>query len=379
MKKALIVANLAGFVSFLLNDIETLQSMGYSIVYAANANKLEWSDTKKKIESLGVKFVQIDFDTKNPFNKENIRAYKQISKLLKKEKFDLIHCHTPIAGLLTRVAAQRYRKKGLKVIYTTHGFAFNSKSSKKSWLIYNTIETIGSYFCDAMITINREDYQNAKKMRCKKVFYINGVGVDTAKYENVKINRSEYRQSIGVEDNQIMILSVGELSDRKNHIVIIDAIAELEDKEKYVFVVCGNGINGGTGDLLQSRAREKGVDLRLLGFRSDIPEITHCSDIGAIPSKREGLGLAGIQSLAAGVPLVGTKVQGIKDYIFEGKTGYGCNSENASEFAQAIKTLSEMSVEEREKISVNCIEVARNFDVSVSKEQMTCIYTLELN
>jgi glycosyltransferase involved in cell wall biosynthesis len=155
-------------------------------------------------------------------------------------------------------------------------------------------------FCDAIVTINKEDFLNAQKMFCKNVYRINGVGVDTAKYSNVTIDRSHYRKNIGVEDNQIMVLSVGELSARKNHVVIIDALADLANKEKYVYVICGNGINGGTGDLLKQRAEDRNVNLRLLGFRFDIPQMIHCSDIGAIPSVREGLGLAGIQSLAGG-------------------------------------------------------------------------------
>ena len=128
MKKALIVANLAGFASFLINDIKLLQGMGYKVFYAANAKKLEWTKTKNTLKSLGVEIFQVDFDTKNPFNKQNLTAYVQISDLIKKNKFDLIHCHTPIAGLITRLAARKYRRKGMKVFYTTHGFAFTYKS-----------------------------------------------------------------------------------------------------------------------------------------------------------------------------------------------------------------------------------------------------------
>ena len=126
MKKALIIANLAGFASFLLHDINTLQNMGYEIFYAANANKLKWKDTKRKLEEKNVKFIQVDFDSKNPFSFQNIKSFRQISKLLKEEKFDLIHCHTPIPGMTVRLAARRNRRKGTKVIYTTHGFAFTS-------------------------------------------------------------------------------------------------------------------------------------------------------------------------------------------------------------------------------------------------------------
>lgn len=371
-KKALIVANLAGFASFLIHDMEILIEKGYVITFAANAYKLEWADTKEKLDRLGVKFVQVDFDSTNPMAKTNFKAYKELKGLLKQERFQLIHCHTPIAGIFTRLAAQPYRSKGTKVIYTTHGFAFTENSSKKSWAVFYTVEKFCSLFCDAIITINMEDYSNSRKMFCKKVFHINGVGVDTSKYANVKVNRQEYRESLGVPSDKIMILAVGELSTRKNHQIIIKALSKLPDKKGYVFVICGNGINGGTGKMLQDLAKQEDVDLRLLGFRMDIPEITSVSDIGVIPSVREGLGLAGVQSLAAGIPVVGSNVQGIKDYIVDGKDGYLCNPFDVDAFAEKIRMLSDIN--SRKGMEVFCCEMASKFDNKVSFQQMQDIY-----
>lgn len=375
MKYALIVANLAGFVSFLLNDIKLLKEKGYNVVFAANTKILQWEDTKKALEQLSVPVVHIDFDSKNPFSRKNFKAFIQIKTLLKKEKYDLIHCHTPIAGLITRLAAYKYRKKGAVVIYTTHGFAFTSYSSAKEWFLYYSLENFSSRFCDAIITINKEDYGYAKKMNCKQVFYINGVGVDISKYCKINIDREKYRESIGVKQNKIMVLSVGELSERKNHQIIIKALAKIEDRDKYVYVICGNGINGGTGDMLRQLAIENKVNLILLGFRHDIPEITKCSDIGAIPSVREGLGLSGIQFLAAGIPVIGTNVQGIRDYIIDGKTGFLCKAFDENMFANAIRNLSNLNAEDKEKFRQNCMQMAQKFDIKVSYSQMKQIYS----
>lgn len=371
-KNALIVANLAGFASFLIHDIEILIGKGYTVTFAANAYKLEWADTKEKLDRLGVKFIQLNFDSTNPMAKTNFKAYKELKELLKQESFQLIHCHTPIAGIFTRLAARSYRRKGTKVIYTTHGFAFTENSSKKSWIVFYTVEKFCSLFCDAIITINKEDYSNAKRMFCKKVFYINGVGVDTSKYANVVVNCREYRKLIGVPADKIMILAVGELSTRKNHQIIIKALSKLPNKNDYVFVICGNGIDGGTGKMLHDLAKQEDVDLRMLGFRMDIPEITAISDIGVIPSIREGLGLAGVQSLAAGVPVIGSSVQGIKDYIVDGKDGYLCAPFDDTAFAEKIELLSD--VRKRNEMKPFCREMAAKFDNSVSFEQMQKIY-----
>lgn len=371
MKNALIVANLAGFASFLLHDIDTLESLGYRVYVAANGKNHSWEDTKKALEERKTRFIQIDFDSQTPLSKSNLQAYGQIKELLKTKKFDLIHCHTPIAGFLCRLASRKYRKKGTKVIYTSHGFAFTN-SDKNG--VYYILEKIASMFCDAIITINREDYASAKKLFCRNVFYIHGVGVPYEKFHDVEIDVPSYRRSLGVDEKKVMILSVGELSQRKNHRIIIEALSLLEDKEDYVYVICGNGIMGGTGEALQRLAEEKKVDLRLLGFRNDIPEITKCSDIGALPSLREGLGLAGIQSLAAGVPVVGSNVQGIRDYIMNEKTGFLCAADDGPGFSRAITRLAGQSASQRERMKEECCKKAREFATEISVEEMRHIY-----
>lgn len=372
-RKALVVANLAGFASFLFNDFDILQKQGFEIVFAANANMLQWDDTKKELERRNIPFYQVDFDSKNPVTKQNLIAYRQIKKLIEDNDFELIHCHTPIAGFVTRLAAIKARRKGTKVIYTTHGFAFTSYSSDKSRFVYYNFEKIMSLFCDAIVTINHEDFENAKTMLCKKVYHINGVGVDTEKYHNVSVYRNEYREKLGIPNDKIMVLSVGELSERKNHQIIIRALSKLENKDDYVYVICGSGIGKeGTGEYLEQLAEELEVDLRLLGFRHDIAEITKCSDIGAIPSVREGLGFAGIQSLCAQVPLVAASVQGIKDYVIDGVNGYLCIPDNADEYAEAISKLSDEK--HRNELSKNCYETAKKFDRSVSYKQMKKVY-----
>ena len=374
MKKALIVANLAGFASFLLSDMDILLEHGYEIVFAANGSCLAWEDTQKELEKRNVRFVHVEFHSQNPLAKQNIKAYKEMNRLLKQGCFDLIHCHTPIAGLISRLAAISYRRKGTRVLYTTHGLAFTENSSWKAKLAYRVLEDIGSRLCDGIITINMSDYAHVQKMHCAKVFYIHGLGVDTTHYRDVCVSRDTYRASIGVQPQDVMILSVGELSTRKNHQVIIDAISRLKDKQKYVYIICGNGINGGTGQMLIHMAEEKGVRLNLLGFRWDIPELTKCSDIGAIPSIREGLGLAGVQSLAAGVPLVGSKVQGIRDYIEDGKTGFLCDPFDSEAFAASIKKIEDLTVEELNDMKQQCISKSQNFDIEISKKERYAIY-----
>lgn len=170
MKKALIVANLSGFAYFLLSDIDILQEFGYEVTYAANGDKHDWEETKVELEKRNVKFCQVDFDTKNPLTKNNYTAYKQIGKLLKNEKFELVHCHTPIAGLITRLAVMKYRKKGTKVIYTTHGFTFTENSSRKSWILYYLMEDFVRIYVMLLLQLIRKIIIMQKKCIVKKPF-----------------------------------------------------------------------------------------------------------------------------------------------------------------------------------------------------------------
>lgn len=373
MKKVLITTALAGFIrSFLKNDIEILKKMGYEVHCAANKNHEGANDIDRFFMENNIIFHQIDFSSNKPISKQTIIAYKQLKEVKMKYNFDIVHCHTPISGAITRVLFNNFRKKGTKVIYTTHGFYFHNGSSKKTWLIYKNIEDIMSRMSDMIITINREDFENAKRMHCNIVKHINGVGVDTTRFINCKIERNKYRESIGINKENLMILAIGELSIRKNHQVIIKALGKLNIKNA-VFVICGNAMTEeATTEELKKLADENNVKLLLLGLRSDIPEIIKCADIGVISSTREGLGLAGIEMLASGTPLVASNVHGIMDYMEDGKTGYVCNPYDSNEFATAISKLA--AKQKREKMKHKCINSAKRFDKSISYKQMTEIY-----
>lgn len=375
MKKALIVTSTAGFAKgFLLHDLQLLQEQGYEVHCAANAKNVATFDPNVLFPSVGVYFHQIDFSPRSPLCKDNLQAAKQIHALLRTEHFAFIHCHTPVVGAIVRIVAAPYRLAGkTKIVYTTHGLSFHKSGSLKNKIVFGGIEWFCGKLCDAVITINKEDFRVMNRMKGKNVFYINGVGVDTEKFRNCSIDRTEYRAQIGVSDDDILVLAVGELSSRKNHRVIIKALAEIKDK-KYVFVHCGKVMEGkGTYDQLCDLSKQLGVRTIFLGFRQDVPEITNCADIAVLPSLREGLGLAGIEALAAGVPVIGSAVQGIKDYVIDGKTGYLCNAMDHIGFANKIIELSD--VDKRKNMKPMCIQKAEEFSIRVSYKQMREIYS----
>jgi glycosyltransferase involved in cell wall biosynthesis len=286
-----------------------------------------------------------------------------------------MHCHTPIAGAISRWVCRKQHKKGLlKVIYTTHGFTFHKMASKKTWLLYYPIESLMSRYSDAIITINNEDFENAKKMHCKQVFKINGVGVNLSKFLNVQIDRDAYRAQLGVKPGEIMVLCIGELSHNKNHIKIIEALGMLKIPNA-VFVHCGAKLEeNNTENLLIDAAKRLNIKTIFLGRRSDIPKICKCADIGALPSKKEGLCISGVEMLASGLPLIAGNVKGLNDYVTDEVNGYLAHPNSSSEFASGISKLLDANL--RENMKKACNKSVLKFDAKVAFKQMEDVYNI---
>ena len=375
-KKILIVVNLVGFLTFLWDDIELLQKK-YEIIVAGNGKKINGTDAPEVeiLKKKNIKFYQVDFNSKKTISINNLKSYIQLKRIIKKNNFLLIHCHTPISGVITRLASIKARKKGTKVIYTTHGFAFTDNSSKKTWLLYYPIEKICSLFCDAIITINNEEYKNASKMYCKRVYLIHGVGLDINKFKNVKVEKNEYRNKIGISKDTYMILSVGELTPRKNHQIIIKAIGRIPDKNKITYVICGTEVvSSKIKDNLKELAHMNNVNLILLGHRTDIYKIYKCADLAVLPSVREGLGMAGLESIASGLPIVASDVQGIREYVIDGKNGFLSSPYDIDKFKENIIKVMNMSINDIREMTAISAEIVKRFSKEVSCEEMKKIY-----
>lgn len=378
MKKVLIVASVISFIEwFNKENVDFLsKELGCEVHIACNTDYMEDTDIDRtvayieRIKSEGVIVHNIPFD-RSPFGRSNLTAYKMLKKLINENRFDLIHCHTPAASVYTRLAARKTRRNGTVVMYTCHGFHFHNASSKKYWILYYPVESFLSRFCDYIVTINKEDFQRAQTFHSKNVRYIPGVGVNLSEIQNTRIDKKEYKTSIGLPENAVMILSLGELIERKNHEVIIKALSRLERTDVYYVI-------GGKGPLkehLTAAAGSLGVGERVLflGFRNDVPKLCNAADIGAFPSKTEGLGLAGIELMAAGIPLVSSNVHGIVDYVKDGVTGFACPPDDADAFAGAINKLLEHP-ELREKMKEACIEAVKPYDIGNAVCAMQKIY-----
>jgi len=378
LKKVLIAASVVSFIEwFNKENIEFLsETLNCEVHVACNFEYMHDTDVERtqqyiaKLEKQGIILHHVAF-AREPVKKENITAYKELKRIMDREEFDLIHCHTPSVAMLTRLAARRARKKGSVVMYTCHGFHFHNASPKKNWIIYYPVERFLSRFCDYIVTINKEDFARAGTFRCKNVRYIPGVGVDIKKITTIAIDKAAKKESIGVSGDKTLIISAGELIERKNHEVIIKALAKINNPDIY-YAIAGKGP---LKEHLTGLAKELGLDNRVifLGFRTDVFELYHAADISAFPSRIEGLGLAGVEAMAAGVPLVSSNVHGILDYVVDGKTGYAVAPNDVDGFAEAIKKLTDDS-ELRKSMREACLAAAEPFELSNALHVMWDIY-----
>ena len=355
--RILYVTTIGGTMNFFKEFIKELVISGHEVDIACNDSV---SKVSEFFGELGCKVYSIA-TSRSPLNKDNIIAIKQIRELVQNKKYNIVHCHTPIAAMCTRLACRKVRKQGTRVFYTAHGFHFYKGAPLKNWLMYYPMEKICSYWTDVLITINTEDYALAKKkMKAKKVEYVPGVGIDLQKFNEVLVDKEAKRQEFGIPKDAILLLSVGELNENKNHQIIIRAMAELMNL-KYHYIIAGKG---GKLEELKKLAEELDLsnNIHLLGFRNDINELCKIADIFCFPSYREGLGLAAIEAMACGLPLVTSNVHGINDYSEDNVTGYKCSPNDVESFSRNIKRLAESSML-RMKIKENNCRLAHKYDV----------------
>lgn len=304
---------------------------GHSVNIACNVTK----PIDPELIQHGCRVHDLSF-CRSPFSKDNWHGYKQLKEILLKNEYDVIHTHTPIASVLVRIACRR--NKEIRVIYTAHGFHFYRGAPLWNWLFFYPVEKWLSRYTDVLITINEEDYNRAKKsFRAKKVQYVPGVGLDTKRLRYTIVDKVAKREELGVPVDSFVLLSVGELNDNKNHETIINALSKLNNRNLY-YIICGQGP---LEDYLADLAKRLGVEeqVRLLGYRTDVAEIYKVSDVFVFPSKREGLGMAALEAMASGLPIITSNVHGIADYSIDGKTGFSYKPCDADGFARGIYTL----------------------------------------
>lgn len=314
--------------SFFTSFVRMLIKEGHSIDFATNEGCGE-TPVPQYYKDWGCKVYDLSC-SRSPIKYGNIKAIKELKKIIKNNSYDIIHCHTPIAAAITRIACKRYRKKSLKVVYTAHGFHFYNGAPLKNWILYYPVEWLCSFWTDVLITINKEDYIRANhKLHAKKIVYVPGVGIDIEKFALKGNGNLKIRNELNIPQDRKLLLSVGELNINKNHIAVIKAIKGIENIT-YVIV--------GKGDLeneIKKLAVELGVDIRLTGFRSDVVDFYDAADIYILPSIREGLNVSLMEAMASSLPCLCGRIRGNVDLVDE-DGGYLFEPNNSDSIREAV-------------------------------------------
>lgn len=377
-KKALMYASVASMIQlFNMDNIRLLQELGYEVDVACNMkhgstiSDEKVSLMKSELETMGVHVYHIPVPRSVTNIKDICKSFWITRKLMNEQRYSLIHCHSPIGGAICRLANRLSKWYGqVRMIYTAHGFHFYKGAPKINWLLFYPIERICSCYSDVLITINQEDYALAKrKMKSKLCVYVPGVGVDLQKFKKVSLTEKSKFRILGVSDKDTVLVSVGELSTRKNHEVVIRALSKLNNPN-YKYFICGLGP-------LEHRLEKLILDLkmqsniRLLGYRSDIAEILNMADVYVFPSLQEGLPVALMESMAAGKAVACSRIRGNTDLV-DSNGGVLFDPHSVDDCTMAIDQLLHSNLAKMGEYNSNKI---RGFSKKTVRELMSKIYS----
>ena len=362
-KRVLIVATVVKthIMQFHIPTLKLFKDMGWETAVVARNDYANPEDCQIPYCD---QFYDIPFE-RSPFMPKNVACYRQLKEIIDGGDYQIIHCHTPVGGVLGRLAARKARKNGARVLYTAHGFHFYKGAPLKNWLLYYPIEKLCAPFADDIIAINREDYQFARKhFSTVKTHYLPGVGIDTTAFSPC-IDRGSLQNTFGVKPGQRMILSVGEMIPRKNYITAIETVAKLKSAN-IRYCICGQGVMRSE---IEEYAKAQGVgdSVVFLGYRRDIPEICSYADVFLHTSYQEGLPVALMEAMAAGVPVVASRVRGNVDLVEDGVNGFLCAPDDAEGFALSIRKLLD-DPKLAERFRENGLEKIKDYDESIVME-----------
>ncbi|MDB5176811.1 MAG: hypothetical protein JWN75_479 [Candidatus Saccharibacteria bacterium] len=365
-KKVLFTSHVANFSKFNRPFMRWFSEQGYDVHYASTGEEIVLDCDKH---------FNIPFE-RSPFKLNNLRAIFRLKKIIDSEQYDIIHTHTPMGSVVTRLAALSSRKNHkTRVIYTAHGFHFFKGAPLLNWLIYYPIERFMARHTDTLITINHEDYNRAKRSFKTDVVYISGVGVNPTHFRQgmTMDEKQKLRESLGIRNDDFVMIYPAELSKRKRQIWLINSLVTIikSDSMYHLLLPGKDSMNGKCQRLVKVLGLDNNI--HFLGYRNDIPKLMMISDLAVSSSSQEGLPVNILEAMAIGLPVVATNCRGNSDLIQQGKNGFVVGINDAEALTAIITQLRNDEVS-RNRMSMANRDIIENYILEKIIADMAEIY-----
>ena len=371
MKRLLLIATVQSHIGqFHKPLMSLLKSQGWEIHVAARNNLAEKNGLQLEYPD---KVFDIPFQ-RSPFDPRNFTAYRKLRQILRNEQYDVIHCNTPVGGIVGRLVACRYRKRGTKVFYTAHGFHFYKGAPRINWLIYYPIEKVFSRITDKLLTITQEDYELASKRFHTKVYRTHGVGVDENRYYSIT-DEEKKDQKCKMGYIGPVILNVGELLPNKNQKMAISMMKYVvETFTDSVLLIAGNGPEK---EELEKTIHNLGLEnnVQLLGYCTNLQDYQHIADVLVACSYREGLPLNIVEAMLSGTPVVASFNRGHRELIENGLTGYLVSKDDDRGMADRVVSLL-MDSKDTDEIIKRAMNKGKLYNYTEVKRELAQIYEI---
>ncbi|MED3397881.1 glycosyltransferase family 4 protein [Bacillus wiedmannii] len=356
------------FKAFHLPYLKWFADQGWEVHVAANGNiHLPYVTEKYNIP------IQ-----RSPLSIQNLHAYNKLKSIIHQNKYNIIHCHTPMGGVIARLATRKARREGTKVIYTAHGFHFCKGSTFINWLLYYPIEKSLATATDCLITINQEDYNLAIRHRFQagNIKLVHGVGVDIERYIPVTESEKEkLRHKNGYKSKDFLMFYAAEFNKNKNQSFLIRLLAQLKNEIPHAKLLLA-----GEGPLMEGCkkiAMQLGVSsmVHFLGYRNDIASLLQMCNLAVASSYREGLPVNIMEAMACGLPVIATSNRGHRELIINNKNGWTIERDDIKTMAERINFISKNTKLQAQFGQYGRTIIANEYSVNEVLKEKKEIYT----
>lgn len=321
--------------------IEASISQGFEVHIACSKD-----NNFNQLVAQGYEMFEVNISRKVDF-KKNLLSIWHLYKLMKKNKYDIVHVHTPVAAILGRIAAKLAGVKN--IVYTAHGYFFHEEMSKLKYCFYYFLEKFfARFFTDYLLLQSKEDYELSIKKHFKqkeKTIHL-GNGVDIKQKFNLKVINQEplknLRDEFNILSDDLIISFVGRLVREKGVIELVESFQELnKEKKNMKLLLIGEVLESERDQFLKNKLGEWQEDKNIVftGARNDINLLLALSDFFVLPSYREGLPRSIIEAMAMENPIIATNIRGCREEVQHGENGFLIETKNKIELQFFMKKL----------------------------------------